>query len=1194
MNRNYRSLYNTSLDAWVAVSEATRSRTKPVAQRRGAAGVAVIAAVCAVPAAWAACPADSGSFFRVTTGETCTAAQAGYAGSVGSSAIVRADNAGSIINLTASDVTVTNTTSSNGYALETTSAGIINAGGNLTAVTYGQNGRAIYMAGGTIDILGSLVANHLVRAQGAGIEVSAGVLNVRGTTAINTAAADGLRVGGSAQAHFVGDVGINAKNYTQGILNYGTATFGNNLAVNATNMNAGINMLGGSLSVARDLNITASNTANTGTGITQAAGAISVQGNATISTDASSGHGINISGGTFEALGGDNTITATGASADGIHAVGGVVALGTAASNAAPGSMAVLLAAGSVTGGQHGINAQNAGTGALSVTTAGTVTGTANTGIHATNATTATDLSVTQIGGSVTGQMNGISAINSGSGETTITTAGTVSGNGGDGLYIYNTPTTTDLTITQTGGSITGSAGGIATENDGKGATVIAMAGTIAGTTDAGVYISNSTTTTSLTITQTAGSIGGATDGLSAKNNGSGPTAVTIAGTVTGGTGAGISTRTFAGNLVTINLNNGADVSAASGTAILDTLGNATLTVSSGSKLTGQVLLGEGNDAMFVQGTADISGATLLDGGNSTDGSVADILGTATAATNTLTFAGTTQSLAGSVMKNWQTVTLENSNITFAGDAALVTGKGANGDGSPQGLVLRNTSTLSSPVALAITGDVAIDASSTLNHALGGSIVGDVTNAGLMYWSNTAPGRTLTVTGNYTGVSGSRISLNTYLGDDSSATDKLAVSGNTTGTTFLTVRAASGSSGAQTTNGIQVIQVGGSSAAGSFTLADPLQAGAYQYVLRQGGTVSGGQNWYLTSSYDCSLNNSCPTNPTNPTNPTDPTTPTTPTTPSGPAIYRPGVANYVAGQRVNGDQGLLQLSTYHQRIGGHTATDAEGRQSWLRTYYVRQDADGKTRFDHDTGLAGLQLGQELWLAHEEDGSARRVAVTLDYARGDADFADAFRPAAGLDRDTGSLEENSVVLGGTFAWTDGKGGYVDLVGQFASVRNHYKDSYGDKSLQQGWRTALSLEAGTPVARWGSWQLEPQAQLIYMNTRYQGFDDATSHVGGYTAEVLRGRLGARLFTDDRNGVQAYGIVNVLHDFTDGNAVRVGNTKVDERYGRTFGELGAGFRYRITKDAKAWADARYQQSLDSEHARGYQINAGIKIAF
>ena len=255
---------------------------------------------------------------------------------------------------------------------------------------------------------------------------------------------------------------------------------------------------------------------------------------------------------------------------------------------------------------------------------------------------------------------------------------------------------------------------------------------------------------------------------------------------------------------------------------------------------------------------------TLLDGGNSlydeqqvvtvrrrlsnalisgptVTGVLSDILGTANAATNQLSFEGTTQSLAGSVMKNWQTVTLDASRVTFTGDAALVTGTGSNPDSSLQGLVLQGASTLASPVALVVTGDVHVGAGSTLRHALGGNIVGNLANAGLMYWGNL--GQTLTVTGNYSGAAGSALSLETYLGGDGSTSDTLRVTGDTTGTTEITVRSASGSPGALTGTGILLVQVDGNSD-GVFSLAGgQIRAGQYSYTLKKVG-----KNWYLQSA----------------------------------------------------------------------------------------------------------------------------------------------------------------------------------------------------------------------------------------------------------------------------------------------------------------------------------------------------------
>jgi hypothetical protein len=286
-----------------------------------------------------------------------------------------------------------------------------------------------------------------------------------------------------------------------------------------------------------------------------------------------------------------------------------------------------------------------------------------------------------------------------------------------------------------------------------------------------GINTINNSTAGNTTISQTAGTITGGTNGINSLNDGTGSTTITVAGVVTGGTGAGINTSDSdtttspTDNFATVTLNSGAVVSSTSGVAIQNDEGDSLTTVNSGAAIQGKVILGDGNDNLVINGTANISGATLLDGGDKANS--VDLLGS-TAYTNKLIFNGTTQSIAGSTMVDWQTVTLDNSNVTFVNDAALVTGVGTNTDGSLQGLVLTNASTLTSPIALAVTGDVNIDSTSTLSHALGGSITGNVTNAGMIYWQNL--GQQLIISGNYIGNAGN-MSLGTDLGDDNSVTD---------------------------------------------------------------------------------------------------------------------------------------------------------------------------------------------------------------------------------------------------------------------------------------------------------------------------------------------------------------------------------------------------------------------------------------
>lgn len=78
------------------------------------------------------------------------------------------------------------------------------------------------------------------------------------------------------------------------------------------------------------------------------------------------------------------------------------------------------------------------------------------------------------------------------------------------------------------------------------------------------------------------------------------------------------------------------------------------------------------------------------------------------------------------------------------------------------------------------------------------------------------------------------------LHDDASETDKLKVLGNTAGNTFVVVNNIGGT-GAQTVEGIEIIEVAGNSD-GTFEKAGRIVAGAYDYNV-----VQKDNNWYLTS-----------------------------------------------------------------------------------------------------------------------------------------------------------------------------------------------------------------------------------------------------------------------------------------------------------------------------------------------------------
>jgi outer membrane autotransporter protein len=137
-----------------------------------------------------------------------------------------------------------------------------------------------------------------------------------------------------------------------------------------------------------------------------------------------------------------------------------------------------------VTGGVSGIDATHAGVGPVTITTGNLVTG-GDTGIDArmTNAAGTGELSITVEAGSVvTGDARGIFADQGGAGELTISVAGTVQGDGPDGVYgiMTNRTGTGTLSITtETDSEVTGGGFGVRGSQDGLGALVIEINGDV-------------------------------------------------------------------------------------------------------------------------------------------------------------------------------------------------------------------------------------------------------------------------------------------------------------------------------------------------------------------------------------------------------------------------------------------------------------------------------------------------------------------------------------------------------------------------------------------------------------------------------------------------------------------------------------------------------------------------------------------
>ncbi|MQC09038.1 autotransporter outer membrane beta-barrel domain-containing protein [Morganella morganii] len=219
----------------------------------------------------------------------------------------------------------------------------------------------------------------------------------------------------------------------------------------------------------------------------------------------------------------------------------------------------------------------------------------------------------------------------------------------------------------------------------------------------------------------------------------------------------------------------------------------------------------------------------------------------------------------------------------------------------------------------------------------GKGIVGNTSNAG-----SVAPGtsiETLTIVGNYTGNNGVQ-EIETILGGDTSPADKLNVIGDVSGSTTVKVINLGGK-GAQTGNGIKIIDISGESPSDSFTLSGDYKTedgqsavigGAYSYILQHGSTNTADKNWYLVSNT------------------------------AGGSRYQPGVPLYE--QYIPILAAINTLPTLQQRTGSSYRTssldnDSVGYDGWGRIEGARisiKPSGSDSHAQRDTDIWKLQTG----------------------------------------------------------------------------------------------------------------------------------------------------------------------------------------------------------------------------------------------
>ncbi|ESG02007.1 AIDA autotransporter-like protein ShdA [Salmonella enterica subsp. enterica serovar Pullorum str. 19945] len=434
---------------------------------------------------------------------------------------------------------------------------------------------------------------------------------------------------------------------------------------------------------------------------------------------------------------------------------------------------------------------------------------------------------------------------------------------------------------------------------------------------------------------------------------------------------------------------------------------------------------------------------------------------------------------------------------------------------------------------------------------------GDLINMGTIASGSTSstPGNTLYVDGNYTGNGGS-LYLNTVLGDDDSATDKLVITGDASGTTDLYINGIG--DGAQTTNGIEVVDVGGVSTSDAFELKNEVNASLYTYRLYWNESDN---DWYLASKAQSDDDDSGGDD--------SDVTPSDGGDDGGDVApqYRADIGAYMGNQWMARN---LQMQTLYDREGSQYR-NADG-SVWARFKAGKAESEAVSgNIDMDSNYSQFQLGGDI-LAWGNGQQSVTVGVMASYINADTDST-GNRGADG-SQFTSSGNVDGYNLGVYATWfADAQthsGAYVDSWYQYGFYNNSvesgdagsesYDSTANAVSLETGYRYDIALSNGNTVS------LTPQAQVVWQNYSADSVkDNYGTRIDGQDGDSWTTRLGLRvdgkLYKGSRTVIQPFAEANWLHT-SDDVSVSFDDATVKQDLPANRAELKVGLQADIDK--------------------------------
>lgn len=487
-----------------------------------------------------------------------------------------------------------------------------------------------------------------------------------------------------------------------------------------------------------------------------------------------------------------------------------------------------------------------------------------------------------------------------------------------------------------------------------------------------------------------------------------------------------------------------------------------------------------------------------------------------------------------------------------------------------------------------------------------------LSNAGTLYFSQngSTAGTVLSITGDYVGQNGTLV-MNGVLGEDTSLVDRLEIAGNATGTTNVQVHNLGGN-GAQTVEGLHIIDIGGTSNHDAFVQDGRIVAGAYDYQLVQGNTSqSDTQGWYLTSLYappppptppsnlnpgDTGGNGNSGSNGSNSANNTQQA--------PGVRVIRPEGAAYLSNLAAANTMFNLRLHDRQNEVAN--ASDAANTSNaasftpWVRYDYRHNDFKDSSGQLSSKGRSNvIQIGTSLFEHATENHGRVNIGVMGGYGRYSGDSTNALN---GYKTSNKLQGYQAGIYGTWYGQTEQKGGpYVDTW----LMWNHFNaDVNGQGLTQESYHLnglSASIEAGYTInaghlGNYNTW-VEPQVQLVWMGVKPRDHRETNGTLITGQENNIQTRVGARFSaspdqdTASQTTFAPYLEANWLHN-TRPYSINMDAVSVGQAGSRNIAEIRTGMRAKFGNNTHLWFDLGYQAGSNSYKSTQFRI--GLNYSF